>query len=277
MIIDWKKIAFKIYDNIAKETKKIKKKPTLWVILVWNNSSSLIYIWQKRKWAKYVWINFKLKTFSENISHKKLLQEVKKFNNDENINSYIIQLPLPKQINVKEIINSIKPSKDADWFTPENIWKISLWDDSALISCTASGIMKIIKEEKIELTWKSVVVIWRSNIVWKPITWLLLNTWATVMSCNSKTKDIKSFTKKADIVILAAWSPGLLKLDMIKKSTIVIDAWFTVLDWKIYWDACFEEINNAWNKITPVPWWVGPLTVAYLMKNTLKSYKLSEF
>ena len=275
MIIDWKRIALKIYDEISKEVKNLKNTPTLWAILVWDNPSSLRYIWQKRKWAEYVWINFELKTLDKDISHEDLLKVIKDFNEDKNISSYIIQLPLPEQINTEEIINSIDPKKDADWFTALNMWKISLWDESVMFPCTPSGIMKIIKEENIDLIWKFVVVIWRSNIVWKPITSMLLNSWATVINCNSKTKNIEDFTKKADIVIVVTWNPGLLKLDMIGKDTMVIDVWFTVIDWKIHWDTCFEDINNAWNKITPVPGWVGPLTVAYLMKNTLKSHKLN--
>ena len=124
------------------------------------------------------------------------------------------------------------------------------------------------------LLWKEVVVIWKSNIVWKPLVAMLMNVWATVISCNSKTPDINKFTKNADIVVCAAWVPWLLKLENINKNTIVIDVWFTIIDWQIYWDAEFDEINENWNLITPVPGWVGRLTVANLLKNTFKAYTL---
>ena len=129
---------------------------------------------------------------------------------------------------------------------------------------------------KINLESKVVTVIWRSNIVWKPTTSLLINAWATVISCNSKTKHLRRYTTISDIVIVAAWKPELLKVDMIKFWWIVIDVWFTVIDGKVYWDADTELINIVWNKITPVPGWVWVLTVCMLMKNVLKAFKLQK-
>lgn len=274
MLIDWKKIAKKIYDDIKNEVLKLDKKPSMWAILVWNNSSSLRYINQKQKWADYCWINFILKKFDENISEEELLKQIELFNNDLNISWYIVQLPLPSYINEKNIINSIAPLKDVDWFHPINQWKILIWDNSWLVPCTPAGILEIFKSEDINLAWKVVCVIGRSNIVWKPITALLINAWATVISCNSKTKNIKNFTKQADIIITATWQVWVLKKEMLKKESIIIDVWFTVIDWKIYWDADTENINKSWHKITPVPGWVWVLTVAMLMTNTLKAYKI---
>lgn len=273
MIIDWTSIALNIYDSIKWEVSLLKKKPTLWAILVWNNSSSLRYINQKEKWAKYTWINFKLVQLDENISEIELLKQIEIFNKDKNISWFIVQLPLPKHIKEENIINSILPEKDVDWFHPINQWKLLIWDDSWLIPCTPAWIMEIFKSEYIDLVWKVVCVIWRSNIVWKPITSLLINAWATVISCNSKTINIEKFTKEADIVVVAVWKPGLLKESMLKKWSVIIDVWFTVIDWKIYWDAETENINNSWHKITPVPGWVWALTVSLLMKNTLKIEK----
>jgi len=273
MIIDWKGIAKKIYDNIKEEIKTLKNKPTLWAILVWNNSSSLRYISQKQKWADYCWINFELKHLNENTSEEELLELLKNFNNNKNISWYIVQLPLPKHINEQKIIHTINPNKDVDWFHEQNQWKILIWDNSWFVPCTPAWIMEIFDSiwEKVE--WKIVCVVWRSNIVWKPITALLINAWATVISCNSRTPNIEEFTKKSDIIIMAAWKPWLLKSGMIKKDAIIIDVWFTVIDNKIYWDADFDSIEANWNKITPVPWWVWALTVAMLMNNTLKAYK----
>jgi len=274
MIIDWKQIAKKIYDNIKEEVEKVDTKPTLWAILVWNNPASLRYIWQKKKWAEYIWINFELKKLDENISENKLLELLKKFNQDKNISWYIVQLPLPKHINEQKIINAIDPNKDVDWFHEQNQWKVLIWDKSGLVPCTPAWIMEIFKNIWENLEWKVVSVIGRSNIVWKPTTALLINAWATVISCNSKTPNIEEFTKKSDIIILAAWKPWILTKDMIKKEAIIIDVWFTIIDWKIHWDASFAEIKANWNKITPVPGWVWALTVAMLMSNTLKASKI---
>lgn len=274
MIIDWKYIAESIYNDLEKQVKIFKTKPCLWAILVWNNPASERYIRQKQKFAQMIWINFELKRLDENISEKELLEEINKFNLDKNISWYIVQLPLPKAINELNIINNISQKKDVDGFHPENQGKLLIWDESSFIPCTPAGIIEILNYLWEKLSSKIITVIWRSNIVWKPITNLLINAWATVISCNSKTPDISEFTKKSDIVILAAWSPGLLKKEMIKKDAIIIDVWFTIIDNKIYWDASFEEIEKAWNKITPVPGWVWALTVAMLMKNTIKAYRM---
>ncbi len=273
MKIDWKNIALHIYDKIKWEVSVLKDKPTLWAILVWNNPSSLMYIKQKKKWAEYTWISFNLLKLEENISEKELLKQIELFNNDTNISWYIVQLPLPKHIDEKRIINAISPEKDVDWFTPINQGKILIWDNSWLAPCTPAWIMEIIKSESIDLAWKVVCVIGRSNIVWKPIANLLINAWATVISCNSNTINLTQFTKESDIVIIATGRPEMLKENMLKKATTVIDVWFTIIDWDIYWDAETNKIDMAWHNITPVPGWVWQLTVAMLMSNTLKASK----
>lgn len=274
MILDWKEVAKKIYDELKKDILKLEKKPKLWVILVWDNPSSIRYINQKQKYAKEVWIDFELFSFDENVLEKDLLEKINILNNDENISWYIVQLPLPKHIDEKTIINSISPKKDVDWFHTINQWKIVIWDETWLTPCTPSGILEIFKYYNIDLIWKNIVIVWRSNIVWKPIANMLINKQSTVTICNSKTKNIENFTKNADIVILALWKPNFLTLDKIGDNTIVIDVGFTIVDWKIYWDACFWEISQNWNPITPVPWWVWVLTVAMLLKNTYKAWFL---
>ncbi len=275
MLLNWKKIAWEIYEEIKNEVKNLKKKPKLSVVLVGNNPASLRYVAQKEKWASYCWFDYELIHLDEKISQKDLLWILDKLNNDENVSWYIVQLPLPKHIDENKIINSINPKKDVDWFHPENQWKILIWDNSWFVPCTPAWIMEILKRQNIDFYWKQAVVIGRSNIVWKPATTLLINSWATTTSCNSKTPNISNYTKYADIVVVAVWKPGLLKASMIKKDSIVIDVWFTVIDWKIYWDCETEEIDKLWAKITPVPGWVWAMTVAMLMKNTLKAYKIN--
>lgn len=274
MIIDWKKIAGEMYEKIKAEIILTWKKLSLQAILVWNNPSSLRYIAQKRKWAEYVWIDFRLDHLDENIDEKELLDKIVGYNNNTDTTWLLVQLPLPAQIDTKKVIDLINPKKDIDWFHSENQWKVLLWEHTGLIPCTPLWVIEILNYLKVDLNGKLVTVIGRSNIVGKPLVALLINSWATTVCCNSKTKDIAEFTKKSDIVICAAWSPGLLSLDMINDKTMVIDVWFTVIDDKIYGDAKFDEINNNWNMITPVPGWVGALTVANLMNNVLKADRL---
>ena len=276
MIIDWKTISKKMYEKLKEEVSQITwDKPTLWAILVWDSSASLRYIKQKRKWAEFVWMWFELKQFDESVSEQDLLEFIESWNVNKKISGYIVQLPVPKHINSTKLLRTISPDKDVDGFHPENQWKILIWDKTGFAPCTPYGVMWIFKELEIDLAGKEVVVIWRSNIVGKPVAAMLINKWATVISCNSKTPNTTQFTKTADIVICAAGVPGLLKLEDINDTTIVIDVWFTVIDWKIYWDADFEPIHNNWNLITPVPGWVWRLTVANLLKNTLKAYKIN--
>ncbi|PZM82189.1 bifunctional methylenetetrahydrofolate dehydrogenase/methenyltetrahydrofolate cyclohydrolase [Candidatus Gracilibacteria bacterium] len=276
MIIECKKIAENIYKDMKIEVEKMEIKPGMAVILVGENPSSLRYIEQKRKWAEYVGIKFDLIKYSENVKEIELLNKIKDLNKDKNINGFIVQLPLPNHINEKNIINEIAPKKDIDGFSPENIGKIMIGDTSGFIPCTPAGIMEIIKNQNINLEGKVVCVIGRSNIVGKPIASLLINAGATLISCNSKTKNLKKYTSISDIVIVAAGKVKLLKVDMLKMGSIVIDVGFTVINGEIFGDADTEIINLAGNKITPVPGGVGVLTVCMLMQNVIKAYKIQK-
>lgn len=274
MILNWQKIAKKIYDDIKQEISKSEKKPSLWVVLVGKDDSpSLRYVKQKEKVARDIWFDFVLKHLDPSISEDKLINEIKDFNTDKNIDWFIVQLALPSHINTQKIINLINPKKDVDWFHPENQWKTVIWDNTGLKPCTPAGVIEMLKAYNINPEWKDISIIWASNIVGKPLANILINLWATVSVCHSKTKDIIKYTKNADILISATWAVWLIKNDMIKKDTVVIDVWFSVIDWKIYGDCDFENIEKAWNPITPVPGWVWPMTVAMLMQNTLKASK----
>mgnify|MGYP003872581331 CR=1 FL=1 len=272
MILDGKKVAAEIYEELKNNISKLEKKPTLWVILVWENPASLKYIAQKKKWAEYIGMWFKLCQLDSTISEDTLIIKIREWNSDNNISGYLVQLPLPKEFNVLKIIEYIAPEKDIDGFHPINQWKLMIWDSSGSIPCTPAGIMHLLQSQNIELRGKEITIVWRSNIVWKPLALLLINAWATVTSCNSSTKNLKLHTKIADIVIVAAWYPHLIGANDISDECIVIDVWFNFMDWKIMGDCDFEEIHTQWNLITPVPWWVGPMTVAMLMKNTYNSY-----
>lgn len=296
MIIDCKNIAKKIYGDIKKEISSRGWKfssPTLGVILVWENSPSMRYINQKRKFCEKVWMKFVLQEFPLKVTQWEILEKIQKWNKDDNISGYIVQLPLPDHISEMTITENIEPEKDVDWFHPMNKWKVLIWDKSALVPCTPAWVMEILKQESLPLhcisgtpfekgrgtndnflLWKQVVVIGKSNLVGKPLVALLMNQWATVVSCNSKTPDISFYTKKADIVISATWVPWLVTKEMIGTDTIVVDVWFSVVDGKIFWDAETDQIHEAWNSITSVPGGVGTLTVAMLLQNTLNAWKL---
>lgn len=271
MKIDGKKMAERIYSQLEIDVKNSRKKPVLAAVLVWDNAGSLRYIGQKKKFAQQVGIDFKLIQLKYNTTQIELENKVKELNNDNNIDGYIVQLPLPNQIDSKKIIELIDPTKDVDGFHPVNVWKVLIWDSTGFIPCTPAGVMHMFAELETPLIWKKVTIVWRSNIVWKPLAALLINHGATVTVCNSHTPDIKKYTTDSDVVIMATGQKHLLHVDMVKIGTTVIDVGFSVENGKIYGDADYEILEKVGNIITPVPGWVGPLTVAMLMKNTVKA------
>ncbi|MCP4522799.1 MAG: bifunctional 5,10-methylenetetrahydrofolate dehydrogenase/5,10-methenyltetrahydrofolate cyclohydrolase [Candidatus Gracilibacteria bacterium] len=271
MIIDGKKMALELYNTLQEDIRSQNIIPQLGVVLVGNNPSSLRYVEQKKKWADFVGINIHIYNMKQNVTQIELEKKIEEINQNNKIDGYIVQLPLPRHINEKKIINLIDPKKDVDGFHPENIGKLMIGDTSGFISCTPAGIVHIINTLNIELPGKHVSIVGRSNIVGKPLAALLINAGATVTVCNSKTPNIKNFTSTSDIVIMATGQPNLLRLDMVRIGTTIIDVGFTVIDGKIYGDADYEIIEKTGSCITPVPGGVGPLTVAMLMKNTFKA------
>lgn len=272
MILNWRLTAEKIYTQLKQNISKLKTKPTLWAILVWDSWASLRYIKQKRKFAEQIWMWFELIQLSENISQDALLKEIKKCNTRSEISGYIVQLPLPKHIDTDLIINSISPYKDVDGFHPVNQGRIMTWDTSWFTPCTPAGVMKLFQEYDITLPWKKVCIIGRSNIVGKPLAMLCINAGATVSICNSQTPRLEDFTLWADIIICATGKPHLLTPEITQEDSIIIDVGFSVIDGKIMWDADTSRFIEAGNSITPVPGWVGPMTVAMLMTNTYLAY-----
>ncbi len=273
MILNGTNVALSIYAEIKQQIDSLQSRPTLWVILIGDTAESKKYVAQKKKWAEKVGMHFELFTFEATMSQEKLVEYIQKLNNNPEISGFMVQTPLPKHIDTQQVMQTIIPSKDVDGFHPENQWKVLIGDNSGLTACTPAGIMKLLEVSHIHLPWKKVVVLGKSNIVGKPLTMLLVNAWATVTSCNSKTPDITVFTRDADIVISATGVPGILSHTDIWKNTIVIDVGFTIKDDKILWDADFENIDAQGNLITPVPWGVWPMTVAMLLSNTLIAYK----
>ncbi|MGL5355374.1 MAG: bifunctional methylenetetrahydrofolate dehydrogenase/methenyltetrahydrofolate cyclohydrolase FolD [Cetobacterium sp.] len=277
-ILDGKEISQKVRDSIKSEILEIKEKigmvPGLVVIQVGDNAASKIYVNSKIKQCAEVGIDSTNYILAEDITEIELLNKIEELNKDESIHGILVQLPLPNHIDTPKVIEAIDINKDVDGFKPENLGKVVLGDDSALISCTPAGILRLFQEYKIDLVGKDVVVIGRSNIVGKPMTALLINEGATVTVCNSKTKKLSEKTKNADVVIVAIGKANFLKGNMVKDGAIIVDVGINRNENnKICGDVDFESVKDKVAYITPVPGGVGPMTIAMLLNNTLKTFK----
>ena len=277
--IDGKAFSQVILEKIREEHNQLKEKygkqAGLAVVIVGNNPASQVYVRNKMKACENVGFYSENIELDENISEKELLQEIDKLNKNDRINGILVQLPLPSHINELKIINSISPEKDVDGFHVANIGKMVIGDETGFLSCTPYGIMQLLEEYKIEIAGKDAVIIGRSNIVGKPMALMLIQKGATVQVCNSRTKDLRKKLNDADIIIVAAGVPKLLKKEDVKEGAVVIDVGINRVDGKICGDVDYEEVAERASYITPVPGGVGPMTIASLIKNTFKSYKNS--
>ena len=283
-ILDGLSVSQKIKQEIKKEVTKIvqsgKKAPHLAAILVGENGASKAYVNSKVKDCKEVGFTSSLLKFPDTICENELLEEIKKLNENEEIDGFIVQLPLPKGIDQEKIIMAIDPKKDVDGFHPENFGKMALEMDS-LLPATPFGIMQLLERYSIDTKGKKCVVIGRSRIVGRPMSILMSakGTDATVTLIHSHTPNIEEYTQKADIVIVALGIPNYLKGDMIKEGAVVIDVGITRVNddsergYHLVGDVDFEACEKKASFITPVPGGVGPMTRAMLMKNTLLAYK----
>lgn len=278
MILDGKALSNKILDEISKEhdfmLKKNGRRAGLVVVIVGDDKASRVYVKNKRMTCEKVGFFTETIDFSSNISEEELLKEIERLNSDERFDGILVQLPLPKHIDELKVLNAINPDKDVDGFHFNNIGKMVVGDDTGFLSCTPYGIMQLFNEYNINVEGKDVVIIGRSNIVGKPMALLLIQKRATVQVCNTRTKDMREKLKNADIVISAAGVPNLIGKEDIKKGAVVIDVGINRVEGKICGDVNFEEVEDIASYITPVPGGVGPMTIASLMKNTLKSYRM---
>jgi len=276
MIIDGKKEAQLLRDEIKKEIESLKSKnnkvPGLTVILIGDFVPSQIYVKNKERNAKEVGINSDIIRYAKDVSEQEVLVKIKELNNNEAVSGILVQLPLPPQINKEKIINAINPLKDVDGFHPINVGNLSSGYD-ATVPCTPLGCMLLIKKIEPNLSGKHAVIIGRSNLNGKPMAQLLLKENCTVTIVHSKTKDLKTECLKADILVAAVGVPNLVKSDWVKKDSIVIDVGINKVGDKIIGDVEFETIKNKVKAITPVPGGVGPMTIACLLKNTLECFK----
>lgn len=280
-ILDGKYVSQKVRDSIKSEIIEIKEKmgkvPGLAVIQAGDNLASKIYVNSKIKQCAEVGIESKNFILPADVTEEELLNKIDELNKDDAIDGILVQLPLPNHIDTPKVIETIDIAKDVDGFKPENLGKVVLGDETALISCTPAGILRLFEEYKLALEGKDVVVIGRSNIVGKPMTALLINEGATVTVCNSKTKNLSEKTKNADVVIVAIGKANFLKGDMVKDGAIIIDVGINRDENnKICGDVDFESVKDEVSYITPVPGGVGPMTIAMLLNNTLKAFKIGK-
>jgi methylenetetrahydrofolate dehydrogenase (NADP+)/methenyltetrahydrofolate cyclohydrolase len=282
-IIDGKATSLAIKDEIAEKVKQIVKDggkiPHLAAVLVGDDGASQTYVSGKVKACEYVGFKSTLLTFDDDISQEKLLDVVDGLNNDEDIDGYIVQLPLPQHISAQKVIERIKPEKDVDGFHPINVGRMVL-GLPAYISATPFGILKLIERYKIDTEGKECVIIGRSDIVGTPMSNLLSRKTypgnCTVTLCHSRTKDIKALSQNADIVVAALGKPEFLTADMVKEGAVVIDVGITRVPdatkkrgYALKGDVKYDEVSEKASYITPVPGGVGPMTIASLLSNTL--------
>ena len=271
-IISGKEVAENILTtDLKSRVEKLKKSniiPKLVVILVGEMKASASYVAQKEKFAGKAGIISEVQRFDDNVSEDEILNRISEINSDKSIHGVIVQLPLPKHISVAKVLNNINPDKDVDGFTPFNVGKLFLGEDT-LVSCTPKGIMLMLESKNVNLSGKNVTVIGRSNIVGKPVSILCQQQNATVTMCHSKTKDLDSKLADADVVIVAAGVPKFINGSQIPEGAVVIDVGIHNIEGKLCGDVDFESASKRASAITPVPGGVGPMTVCALIENTI--------
>ena len=272
MLLDGKKVRNEILDKIKQEVIDNNYNLTLAIILIGNDAPSRVYVNNKIKYCDYVGISTKLIELDESTSEQEVIDIIEQLNKDKKITGMILQSPVPKQINIENCIKHISVEKDIDGFTKENFYLLA-HNEEGIRPCTAKGIIRLLDYYNIDLKGKNVCIIGRGNLVGKPILFEMLNRDATVTICHSKTKDIIKYTKKADVIICGAGSPKILKKNMVKKNSIVVDAGITVIDNKVIGDADFNNLKNKCSYITPNPGGVGPMTIAIIIENIVNAYK----
>ncbi len=276
-IISGKEVSQAVKCRVADEIKELNAQgieACLAVILVGDDPASRVYVNNKKKACEFCGIRSLEFVMPAETTQDELIELIEKLNNDKTVNGILCQLPLPKHIDEKTILNLIKPEKDVDAFHPENVGHIMIGDFNFL-PCTPAGIMEMLRYEDISLDGKSCVVIGRSNIVGKPMAMLLLKENATVTICHSRTKKLKEVVAQADVIVAAVGRPNFVTADMVKEGAVIIDVGINRTDdGKLCGDVDFEACKEKASYITPVPGGVGPMTIATLMQNTVTATKI---
>ena len=272
-LIDGKAISTAIKNELKKEVADNNIKATLAVIQVGNDPASSVYVGNKKKACEYIGIGSASYELPEETSEEELLKLIDDLNADDSINGILVQLPVPKHIDDKKIIERISPLKDVDGFHPESVGNLCIGRDG-FVSCTPAGIIELLKRSDITIEGKECVVIGRSNIVGKPMALLLIANNGTVTVCHSKTKDLKAVCKRADILVAAVGKPKMINSEYIKEGAVVIDVGIHRMEnGKLCGDVDFDDVKDIVSAITPVPGGVGPMTIAMLMVNCVKAAK----
>ncbi len=269
MILDGSKTSRKIETELFQKVKRLKNKLKLVIILVGNDSASKKYVEKKAQKCFDLGIKCEVMKFKINVSEKELIKKVDEFNKKKSISGILVQLPLPKHINRRAILDSVNIQKDVDGLNSHNLMNL-LFDKEAILPATPKGILKLLDEYNIKIKGKNICIIGFSDIVGKPLVMMCLNHGATVSVAHIHTKDLKIHTRKADIVMTATGKAGLIKKDMIKKGTVVVDIGINREKGKIKGDVDFENVKNKCSFITPVPGGVGPMTVISLIDNLIQ-------
>ncbi|MFP6209001.1 bifunctional methylenetetrahydrofolate dehydrogenase/methenyltetrahydrofolate cyclohydrolase FolD [Helicobacter pylori] len=277
VLLDGQALAYDIEKDLKNKiqtiTAQTHKSPKLAVILVGKDPASITYVNMKIKACQRVGMDFNLKTLQENVTEAKLLSLIKDYNTDQNISGVLVQLPLPRHIDTKMVLEAIDPNKDVDGFHPLNIGKLCTQKESFL-PATPMGVMRLLEHYHIGIKGKDVAIIGASNIIGKPLSMLMLNAGASVSVCHILTKDISFYTQNADIVCVGVGKPDLIKASMLKKGAVVVDIGINHLnDGRIVGDVDFTNAQKVAGFITPVPKGVGPMTIVSLLENTLIAFE----
>ncbi|MFA6766038.1 MAG: bifunctional methylenetetrahydrofolate dehydrogenase/methenyltetrahydrofolate cyclohydrolase FolD [Clostridia bacterium] len=272
-IIDGKIVSEKIRQDIKKEIEKLGIQPGLAVVIVGEDPASKVYVANKIKGCQQVGIKSFSYALSESTSEEELLELIDSLNNNREVHGILVQLPLPNHLDQAKILERIEVKKDVDGFNAYQMGKLALGQPE-LTACTPSGVMQLLKEYGIEISGKNAVIIGRSNIVGKPMFFMLMQENSTVTVCHSRTKNIKEICQNADILVAALGRANFVTADMVKQGAVVIDVGINRVDGKLCGDVDFQAVKDKCSFITPVPGGVGPMTITMLLYNTLKAYKL---
>ncbi|NDQ71258.1 bifunctional methylenetetrahydrofolate dehydrogenase/methenyltetrahydrofolate cyclohydrolase FolD [Staphylococcus aureus] len=276
-ILDGKQIAKDYRQGLQNKVEALKEKgftPKLSVILVGNDGASQSYVRSKKKAAEKIGMISEIVHLEETATEEEVLNELNRLNNDDSVSGILVQVPLPKQVSEQKILEAINPDKDVDGFHPINIGKLYI-DEQTFVPCTPLGIMEILKHADIDLEGKNAVVIGRSHIVGQPVSKLLLQKNASVTILHSRSKDMASYLKDADVIVSAVGKPGLVTKDVVKEGAVIIDVGNTPDEnGKLKGDVDYDAVKEIAGAITPVPGGVGPLTITMVLNNTLLAEKM---
>lgn len=273
IVLDGKKCSQSLKEKLKQIVLTLPTKPHVVDIQIGENAASDIYIARKEKSAKEVGMDFTCLRYDATTKEEEIIKKIEELNANPNIHGILIQSPVAPGFHELELMNKVSPIKDVDGLTETNAGKL-ISNKECMISCTPAGIIELLKYYNIPIASKHVVIVGRSNLVGKPLISLFLNENATVTVCHSKTESLSTYTKSADILVVAIGKPKYITKDMVKEGAVVIDVGINRVDGKIFGDVDFDEVAPITSAITPVPGGVGPMTVTMLLSNTVKSYQL---